>query len=363
MAKQNAFNPAELTDGVQTLFEKWFTGQSAWWGAIESAFNDNALGSRQLFGDTRLGEADGDIVTLNIRGTAKLFEKGVLEFQGDMIGGETLNTADNVEFLGKANDNYVSTGPVILTGGRGRDELYGSHYDDIIAGNRGKDSIYAGNGNDFVKGGAGKDYILGGRGNDMLNGDYSDSAKHNARQGDKKWDDYIDGEEGDDIVLGNQGNDTIIGGEGDDYLDGGLGNDIMIGGVKGAPFDGPGNTQDRNTFVVGQGNDTVVDFDISSGDEVTYDTLKFNFDGVDYELSTTWDFLDFIKVIETDGDRRTDAIVDEYDLILVFAREDNGGVDGAITDSVRLKDVLSTDDLNEDDFFNFDSLTPSDEFL
>ncbi len=467
MGTKQTFSTTEF-DG-STAFEIWFERDSAWFAAITKAIEEGTKANK-LFGDVRLGEDEGDNVTLNIRGTAKLFNKGLLEFDGEEIDSDPLNAdvtgsfetvasqevdPDNVAFFGGNGDVYESGDPILVTGGGGKDNLTGSNADDIIAGNTGDDTIIAGRGNDFVKGGAGNDYISGQQGNDFLNGDYSDSVFHNERDGGKLWNDTIFGGDGDDWIFGNQGNDslhggsdddtirgglgddtidggnqndqlfgddgddrvsggrdddelfgdagndtvdgqegndtvnggegddvvsggrkgnpsdgdnfvdggtgndtvqagfgsdTLIGGEGDDLLRGGTGNDTMTGGVEGSSNSNPGNTQDRNTFVLEGGNDVITDFDANAGSETTFDTLEFDFGGSKFSLSTVQDFVDFVGLIETDGDVTTDAGVIGDDLVLVFAR--NGSqTDADITDSVRLEDFFAVDDVDGIDFF------------
>ncbi len=247
----NNLNEFEQIDAEGTVFEDWFVG-SEWWTALKNAMDAGLANGNQLFGDTRLGENDGDIVTLNIRGTARLFEEGVLEFQGNDLPftnqGDNLpdqNNPDatvgvNTRYLGdEADDESINNEPVLMTGGRGSDTLEGGTRDDIIAGNRGNDVIDTRGGNDFVKGGHGRDDIKGGTGDDLLYGDYSDSHKHEAARN-FNWNDTIDGGNGADILFGNQGDDvllggtgngadTLYGGSGDDELSGGEGNDLLIG--------------------------------------------------------------------------------------------------------------------------------------
>lgn len=225
-----------------TLFEYWFKHSSAWFNEIKSVFETKPNKVKNLFADTRLGEQDGEVVTLNIKGTARLVDNGMISFNtpsdddNDGIGGPN---ADDVNIGGSGpgdldneNDNedddeFSSDKPVLVAGGRGKDTLKGSDNDDILASNRGDDKVYAGGGNDFVKGGHGNDHIYGGNGNDLLNGDYSDSDKHNKRGGGK---DLLKGGQGDDIVYGNQNDDTVYGDGGDDILIGGNDDDEIYGG-------------------------------------------------------------------------------------------------------------------------------------
>jgi Ca2+-binding RTX toxin-like protein len=58
----------------------------------------------------------------------------------------------------------------ILTGGNGKDSLYGDDGDDVLRGGHGKDLLDGGIGNDELHGGTGKDSLDGGEGNDDLYG-------------------------------------------------------------------------------------------------------------------------------------------------------------------------------------------------
>jgi Ca2+-binding RTX toxin-like protein len=62
--------------------------------------------------------------------------------------------------------------------------------------------------------------------------------------------DYLDGGNGIDNLFGGLGNDTLIGGNGDDILRGGKGNDTLTGG----------NGSDRFVLALGEGTDTITDF-------------------------------------------------------------------------------------------------------
>ncbi|MBR4641860.1 MAG: hypothetical protein IKO74_03950 [Selenomonadaceae bacterium] len=75
----------------------------------------------------------------------------------------------------------------------------------IITGNKLDNTIYGGSKNDTLKGGEGNDKLYGEAGNDSLNGDA-----------------------GNDILSGGTGNDKLYGGKGNDSLWGGAGNDIFI---------------------------------------------------------------------------------------------------------------------------------------
>ncbi|MGC9528663.1 MAG: cadherin domain-containing protein, partial [Limnospira sp.] len=110
--------------------------------------------------------------------------------------GQTL-TGSGILRGGVADDN--------LTGGAGRDRLYGYGDDDILNGEDGDDLLYGGNGDDELNGGAGRDRLRGDAGNDFLNGG-----------------------DGDDLLYGGDGNDQLNGGAGRDRLYGDAGSDLFV---------------------------------------------------------------------------------------------------------------------------------------
>ncbi|NSX56968.1 PKD domain-containing protein [Parasulfitobacter algicola] len=77
----------------------------------------------------------------------------------------------------------------------------------------------------------------------------------------------------------------------------------------------PNDGSDRVTFALGDVSSgpaldiLIPSFDVNGGNENTFDTLTFTFNGRDYSLSSTRDFLDFVSFIEFDGDRLTDALI------------------------------------------------------
>ena len=122
--------------------------------------------------------------------------------------------------------NQGGRGDDVITGGNGRDKIYGRDGDDTLDGAGGNDKVYGGNGDDIVSGGSGNDHVDGGSGNDVLSGgtgnDHIDGGS---------GDDVIDGGDGKDLVHAGGGNDTVSGGDGDDHLHGGRGNDVVNGGA------------------------------------------------------------------------------------------------------------------------------------
>jgi len=146
----------------------------------------------------------------------------------DSVFGE----AGNDSLLGEnGNDALFGWwGSDTLDGGVGNDSLFGEQDDDLLLGNAGSDSLYGQEGNDTLDGGADNDMLYGGIGNDLLQG--------------------------------NVGADSLYGNEADDTLDGGAGNDSNEGGL--------GN--DTYRFGIGDGQDTILDSDVTVGNA---DTLQF----------------------------------------------------------------------------------------
>ncbi len=107
------------------------------------------------------------------------------------------------------------------------DTLFGDIGADVLDGLEGDDKVYGEAGDDRLEGGAGNDSLGGGDGNDILNGGA-----------------------GNDYLNGDNGNDRLDGGIGSDRLSGGAGNDTYL-------------------FYRGMGQDTVQEFDSTTGNSDT----------------------------------------------------------------------------------------------
>lgn len=127
----------------------------------------------------------------------------------------------------------------------GNDSIYGSTGNDAINGNQGRDTVNGEAGNDTLKGGQDNDTVNGGDGDDTVYGDLGDDTL-NGNIGN----DYVAGGDGNDTVRGGQGNDTVIGDVGNDVLYGDKGNDSLWGGTEIDYFE----------YIIGDGNDTIHDF-------------------------------------------------------------------------------------------------------
>ena len=273
-------------------------------------------------------------------------------------------------------DSEATDGSDILVGTDDNDVLLGFGGDDVITGNGGDDQLLGNSGNDTLDGGSGADELVGGDGDDtFIITDVADSIVETSGSG---IDEVISsvslslteqeaeienltlsgltdlsgaGNELDNVITGNEGDNTLIGDIGSDTLEGGTGNDILTGD----PLDGSNDLFDQDVFRLGDvstvsiGNDVITDFDTNNfkGDEPgrtsenNFDTLSFTFSGEAFSLSTGSDILDFVDIIEHDGDVTTDALLDGDDIIFVFQR----GVIDNITDSIRLVNVVGDDGL------------------
>jgi Ca2+-binding RTX toxin-like protein len=234
-------------------------------GGVGSDLIDGGAGLNQLQG----GEGD-DVYIVSNAGDS------VIEFAGDGIDEErtalTVLTlainAENLTFtgsgsflgLGNASDN-------IITGGTGRDDLYGRDGNDVLndgGNNSGNaDTLIGGLGNDI--------YIVGERGsstieyagegidevrttisifalqNNVENLTLTDNAVHGAGVG-NTLNNVLTGGTGTDDLFGREGNDTLIGGTGAaNTLLGQEGDDLYIVAVAG----------DSVIEFVGEGTDTV----------------------------------------------------------------------------------------------------------
>lgn len=132
---------------------------------------------------------------------------------------------------------------------------------ELIGGDD-NDVIVAFGGDDTVAGGLNGDIIYGSDGNDVLRGDLNSRSAQGTMGGDDiiyggNGNDRIGGKGGNDILLGEAGDDAIWGDDGDDLLRGGLGNDTLVGDDRSG-----GQGSDIFVLAVGEGTDTIVDFEV-----------------------------------------------------------------------------------------------------
>lgn len=91
--------------------------------------------------------------------------------------------------------------------------------------------------------------------------------------------DYIYTDAGSDAVFGNGGDDWLEGAEGPDSLSGGSGNDTISGGSGDDSLTG-GQGADAFVFVLGDGMDTITDFNALDGGDYEGDVMCFEWLGV-----------------------------------------------------------------------------------
>ncbi|MEL6402608.1 MAG: spondin domain-containing protein [Cyanobacteria bacterium J06607_6] len=157
-------------------------------------------------------------------------ENGVIQLaEGFIPGGRILSEPRFAEGDFTAPDYEVARIRIFntLNGEAGDDDITGANRDDLINGNEGDDRL---------RGRRGNDRLLGGLG-----------------------DDHLQGNGGDDDLLGGEGNDRLRGGNGDDTLYGGAGFDRVSGG----------RGSDIFVLSAGIGVDTITDFQLGSGDQLS----------------------------------------------------------------------------------------------
>ncbi|WP_236341795.1 calcium-binding protein [Paenibacillus plantiphilus] len=182
---------------------------------------------------------NGNHLELSINGTSdKLTVTNYFESSGKYVV-ESVQFADGTVWDAAA----VKTAVRAVTGSESSETLTGYEDHDVLRGLGGDDTLY---------GNAGDDRLVGGNGNDQLHGHL-----------------------GNDRLEGGTGNDTLYGYEGNDVLDGGTGNDTLYGGDSSDASYARTNGNDTYVFGRGYGQDTIVDYDGTTGNA---DVIKFNAD-------------------------------------------------------------------------------------
>ena len=178
---------------------------------------------------------------------------------------------DNLTLVGTAVKATGSDGNNVIVGNELNNILGGGLGNDRLYGGAGADEIYGSQGNDYIDGGADRDYLDGGLGNDVYAVDsLYDRTGESVGAGDDTVHSYVDayvlrsnvenlilldsvasgtGNASNNTLIGNTSNNTLFGGAGNDVLYGREGNDLLQGGAD----------NDAYVFLLGDGNDTIVD--------------------------------------------------------------------------------------------------------
>ncbi|MGH1579012.1 calcium-binding protein [Planktotalea sp.] len=187
----------------------------------------------------------------------------------DLIGPPS-NLTGYYNYLNLGFVDVSASSPVYSTGTEAADSILGSIWNDSLSGAEGHDTLIGGDGNDRFDGGAGADQIFGEAGKDtVLASEGFDLIKGGGGR------DHLSGGKGDDSLLGGKGDDKLYGGKGRDNLGGGKGDDRLFGGKGGDWLEGEkgndwlvgGLGYDDFIFSDGDGDDTIADFEVSSGKE------------------------------------------------------------------------------------------------
>ena len=164
---------------------------------IDGGDGDDTLNGEA--GNDRIFAGDGDDLVSGGDGKDKLWGN---------VGNDTISGGDGDDTITGGD------GDDVITGEAGKDRLWGNADNDKISGGDDNDTLGGGDGDDTLNGDAGNDKIWAGDGNDLVSGG--------------EGSDRITGDGGNDSISGGEGDDMIWDRMGEDVLDGGEGNDIFI---------------------------------------------------------------------------------------------------------------------------------------
>ena len=171
-----------------------------------------------------------------------------------------------------------------------RNILQGDRSANELVDGEGVGFLFGDDGNDLIAGGLGADVIRGEAGDDVLRGDLnSRSAQVGIGDDDIIFggagSDRIGGKGGNDRLFGEAGDDRIFGDDGDDLIRGGPGNDTLTGDDNSG-----GSGSDTFVLAVGEGTDTITDFEvgidlIGLADGLTFGSLSVVVQGANTLIS------------------------------------------------------------------------------
>ncbi|HIK30153.1 MAG TPA: hypothetical protein IGS17_14715 [Oscillatoriales cyanobacterium M59_W2019_021] len=228
------------------------------------------------------------------------------------LGNDILNGFKGNDFIaGEEGDDRIigHLGDDTASGGDGSDTLYGQDGNDDLSGDEDDDRVYGRAGNDTLSGGLGQDSLWGGNDDDHLFGDEGDD-----RLDGQLGNDTVSGGSGQDTLFGKDGDDALSGDDGDDRVYGHAGNDTLSGGA-GVDLLWGGDGEDVFLLAVGEGRDTITDFQIGLDslqlpEGVLFSQLNFQVSGNDtlVKLSKTGEAIALLKNIRPFDINRSDFI-------------------------------------------------------
>ncbi len=179
----------------------------------------------------------------------------------------------------------------VIDAPEGANVLDGTSAGETLVGMSNSDVIYGRDGDDTVAGELGDDILFGNGGDDVLRGD----ANSREPGGTEGGDDIIYGGDGNDRIGGKGGNDKLYGEAGDDFIWGDAGDDLIWGGLGndtlvGDDFSG-GNGNDTFVVAVGEGTDTISDFQL--GEDFIGLTTGLAFDLLSITQNGSDTFIDY----------------------------------------------------------------------
>lgn len=200
-----------------------------------------------------------------------------------------------------------------LTGGPGRDWLFGGWGNDTIDGGGGNDRLFGGWGDDDIYGGDGRDKVFGGRGNDT-----------------------VDGGAGSDKVYGGSGNDTgvytvseNVGSK--DFYHGGHGKDHLVLKMTQAEADAAADDLARfQDFLDGKGHGHGHGHGWGWG----HHTGSFKFESFDLKVKGWESF----SVVITDADSNSDPVAQSdtiFESAIVVPEDEPNNTEGMAQDILR----------------------------
>ncbi len=235
-------------NGTGNTLDNLLTGNSAVNILTGGTGNDTlngGIGADTLIGglgnDTYVVDNTGDVVTEAVNEGTDTVQSSITYTLGANVENLTLSGSSAINATGNTLDNVLTgnSGSNTLTGGAGNDTYIVGSGDTVVEN--------ANEGTDIVQ--SSVTYTLGANVENLtLTGTSAVNGTGNT------LDNILTGNSGTNVLTGNAGNDTLDGGAGNDTLNGGTGNDLYL-------------------FVRGYGQDTINDYDATSGNT---DNVKFN---------------------------------------------------------------------------------------